>query len=71
MRILFAVSHFGFLRNFEFALRELAGRGHQIHLSADRKESIGGERTMELLTAAHPGITAGFAPNPKRREWYA
>src|SRR5262249_40626474 len=35
------------------------------------KETLGGERTVELLTAAHPTITAGFAPNPKRREWYA
>ena len=71
MRILLAVSHFGFLRNFEFAIRELARRGHVIHLTADRKETLGGERTVEALTADHPTITHGFSPNPKKREWYA
>lgn len=71
MRILFSVSHYGFLRNFEFALRELASRGHTIHVVADRRETLGGEITVEALTTAHAGITAGFAPNPKKRAWYA
>ncbi len=66
MKILFSVSHFGFLRNFEPALRSLAARGHRIHLLADRKDNLGGTKTIDNLTAAVPGaITFGYAPTRK------
>ena len=42
MTILFLTRHFSYLRNFESAIRELARRGHKIHLSADREETMGG-----------------------------
>jgi hypothetical protein len=54
MKILFSVGSFGFLRNFEPALRLLAERGHDLHLVADRKDSVGGTRTLELLERDHP-----------------
>lgn len=54
MRILFSVGSFGFLRNFEPALRLLAERGHDLHLVADRKDSVGGTRTLELLELEYP-----------------
>jgi hypothetical protein len=66
MRILFSVSHFGFLRNFEPALRLLAERGHAVHLLADRHDRLGGTRTIDNLTAAVPGaFTFGYAPSRK------
>ncbi|MBM3820745.1 MAG: hypothetical protein FJW14_17260, partial [Acidimicrobiia bacterium] len=54
MKILFSVGSFGFLRNFEPALRLLAERGHDLHLVADRKDSVGGTRTLELLERDYP-----------------
>ncbi|MGE0592547.1 MAG: hypothetical protein AB7G23_10100 [Vicinamibacterales bacterium] len=72
MRLLFSVNNFGFLRNFEPALRLLAARGHQLHLVAERKDSVGGMRTIENLVAEHPDrITHGFAPKRKDDPWQA
>lgn len=66
MRILFSVSHFGFLRNFEPALRLLAERGHAVHLLADRQDRLGGTRTIDNLTGAVPGaFTFGYASSRK------
>ncbi len=73
MKILFSVSHFGFLRNFEPALRRLAERGHRIHLLADRKDNLGGTKTIANLLAATPdgSITWGYVPSRKDDPWYA
>ena len=45
MKILFLARHFSYLRLFESAIAELAERGHTLHLSADREESLGGRGT--------------------------
>ena len=58
MRLLFSVNNFGFLRNFEPALRELAARGHDLHLLAERRDTVGGTRTIDNLQRAHPEETA-------------
>ena len=72
MRILFSVNNFGFLRNFEPALRELAARGHDLHLLAERKDNVGGTRTIDNLVAAHPDrITFSYAPGRKQDFWQA
>ena len=66
MKILFSVSHFGFLRNFEPALRRLAASGHRIHLLADRRDTLGGTKTIDNLLATHPeAFTYGYAPTRK------
>ena len=70
MKILFSVNHFGFLRNFEPALRVLAERGHSIHLLAERRESIGGISTAETLADEYSTITYGFLRRDKGRVWY-
>ena len=70
MKILFSVNHFGFLRNFELALRVLADRGHSIHLLAERRETIGGIRTAESLAADYSAVTYGFLKRRKGRVWY-
>jgi hypothetical protein len=70
MRVLFSVNNFGFLRNFEPALRELAARGHDIHLLADRQDAVGGTRTIDNLQRAFPDrITWSFAPSRKQEPW--
>src|SRR5438128_1898224 len=72
MRLLFSVNNFGFLRNFEPALRLLAARGHQLHLVAERKDSVGGTRTIDNLRAEYPDrITFSYAPKRKDEQWQA
>ena len=70
LRILFSVGSFGFLRNFEPALRLLADRGHDLHLVADRKDSVGGTKTLDLLKRDYPDrIRDSYMPARKDSLW--
>jgi hypothetical protein len=70
MKILFSVGSFGFLRNFEPALRLLAEKGHDLHLMADRKDSVGGTKTLDLLLRDYPDrIRHSYAPARKDSLW--
>ena len=70
MKILVCARHFGYLRNFESALIELADRGHALHLVADRPESTGGLQMVERLAARYPDVTVGWTPRrEKGDEW--
>lgn len=72
MKILVCARHFGYLRNFESALMELAHRGHVLHLAADRPESSGGLQMVERLAASSSSITVGWTPRRgKDDEWLA
>ncbi len=70
MKILFLARHFSYLRNFESAIGELAERGHQLHLSADKEESMGGTAMVERLAARYPGITVGWTPGRESGAWH-
>ena len=70
MKILFSVGNFGFLRNFEPALRLLAERGHDVHLVADRKDSVGGTKTLDLLERDYQGrIRHSYMPSRRDSLW--
>ena len=69
MKILFLARHFSYLRLFESAIAELAERGHTIHLSADREESLGGAGLVERLAARYPGVTIGWTPARQSGAW--
>ena len=76
MRILFAITHLGFLRNFESTLALLAERGHQIHLVTDRRprggEVVDGTPIYERLSAKAPGAFSWEALPPSKQDaWYA
>lgn len=71
MKVLFSVSSFGFLRNFQSTLRLLAERGHQIHLIAERTDAIDGQKMVDALRADHPDIQYDFVPSSRHRLWYA
>jgi hypothetical protein len=63
MKLLFFARHWSYLRNFESALEELARRGHHLHLSVDREESMGGRQMVERLAARYPSqIVMSNAP---------
>jgi hypothetical protein len=70
MKILFLARHFSYLRNFESAIAELAQRGHRIHLSADKEESMGGAAMVERLAARYPDVTVGWTPGRETGAWY-
>src|SRR5258705_7664704 len=66
----FSVGSFGFLRNFEAALRLLAQRGHHLHLMAERKDSVGGTKTLDRLVQEFPDrIRFSYAPSRKDSVW--
>ena len=74
MRILFAVTHLGFLRNFESTLALLAERGHTVHLVTDRGSQGGvvdGMPIIERLQAAFPrAFTVETIRASKTDRWY-
>ena len=70
MKLLFFAAHYAYYRNFESAIVSLAERGHHIHLSADERESLGGEALVERLACRYPGITYGFAPSLDDEPWF-
>jgi hypothetical protein len=72
MRILFSTSSFGFLRNFQSTVRLLAAHGHQVHLLAERGDTVEGQTMADALVAEHPGqVTCGILPSSRHRLWYS
>jgi hypothetical protein len=59
MKILFSMRHPGALRNFASTIRELAQRGHDIHLVFMMQDKWGDGRLLWELTESHPNITSG------------
>jgi hypothetical protein len=71
VKILFSALHFAGFRNFESAIGTLVERGHHVHLSADERESLGGQQLVERLAAAYPGqVTWDYAPSLTDEPWY-
>ena len=71
MKILFSATHFGFLRNFQSTIRLLAEQGHELHLLAERRDAIDGQKMADLLAAEHPSITFDLLPSSRHRFWYS
>ena len=71
MRILFSTSSFGFLRNFQSTVRLLAERGHEVHLYAERTDTVDGQKIADALAAEYPSVTIGMIPSSRHRLWYA
>jgi hypothetical protein len=69
MKILFSVLHFGFLRNFESVVHELAGRGHEVLILADEREDFGGQHLADALTV-HPAVHQSWAPSYQDEPWF-
>ena len=61
VKILFAALHHGYFRNLESVVEELARRGHQLHLVAERVDSAaGGGTVVDRLAARFPNVTVGM-----------
>ena len=71
MRILFAALHYGYFRNLESVVDELARRGHDVHLTAERQDSaLGGRSIVERLAASHETVTFGMMPRRERAYFF-
>ena len=70
MKVLFAALHFAQYRNFDSVVRELAARGHQVHLAAEEPEALGGQQLVEELAAGHRGITWDRVPSLEDEPWF-
>ena len=68
MRILFFGRRFTYFRNFDSVLRELASRGHVIHLAVER-ETDEGRPLVDGLIAEYPNISVGVAPGRAPDDW--
>jgi hypothetical protein len=70
VRILFVARHFTYFRNYESVIVALAERGHEIHLSAERDEYLGGRAMVERLAADYPAVIS-FGWIPDREDIWA
>jgi len=71
LRILFAALHYGYFRNLESVVDELAQRGHAVHLTAERQDSaLGGREIVERLASRHGTVTFGMMPRRERASFF-
>ena len=69
MKIFFSMRHLGMFRMYEPTIRELAGRGHRIHLALGRGEALGWRPALDNLLADHPEITWGWLSPSSSAFW--
>src|SRR5436190_21523519 len=69
MKVLFIARHFSYLRLFESAVADLADRGHELVLAADREEALGGRQMVERIATAHPNVRLTEAPGRHAGAW--
>jgi len=70
MKVLFAALHLAHYRNFESVVRELVARGHQVHLTGDEPESLGGQALAERLSGEHKAVTWDLLPSLESEPWF-
>jgi hypothetical protein len=69
VKILFLGRRFLYFRSFEDVIRELAVRGHQVHLAVEHDDLEGRPAFVDALLAEFPAITAGYAPPRTDDDW--
>jgi hypothetical protein len=57
MKLLFSMRHAGALRNFASTIRELAKRGHQVHLVFMMRDKRGDDRLVHEIAREFPSVT--------------
>ena len=70
MKVLFAALHLAYFRNFDSVVRELSARGHQVHLTGDEPEGMGGQALAERLAAECAGVTWDMLPSLEAEPWF-
>jgi hypothetical protein len=62
MKILFVMRHPGFVRNFEWVIRELNRRGHQVHLGFERDWGADDDEIIARILGDYEHVTCGRVP---------
>jgi hypothetical protein len=71
VRIFFSMQHLGSFLVYEPVVRELAARGHHIHLTVMRAETLGWEQSLEGVLRDCPTVTWGWlSPETKSAFWF-
>ena len=60
MKVLFSALHLAYFRNFESVVRELAARGHQVHLVGRRAGGLRRPGAGRAAAAEYPSVTWGL-----------
>jgi hypothetical protein len=69
MKLLFIARHAGYFRNYDSVLRELARRGHHVHLAVEKHDSMGALEVVEGLARDCPGISCAMVPEERIDIW--
>jgi hypothetical protein len=69
VKVFFSMWHLGSFRMYEPVLRDLASRGHQIHLALGRAEGLGWDTALHNLLQDHPSITWSYLSPPTATFW--
>ena len=69
MNYLFVARTFTQFRNYDSVLRDLARRGHLVHLAVEKGDDFGGEGAVRALAAESPAITYGYVPGRGQDRW--
>ena len=69
MKILFIARHHSYFRNYDLAIRELAARGHALHLAVEKEDQVGGTAAVSALVRDCPGVTTGEVPPRRVDTW--
>jgi hypothetical protein len=66
LRVLFAMRHLGSYRMYEPVVRELAARGHSVHIVVDRAERLGWREGLERLLDEYPAVRWSYSVKSRR-----
>ena len=70
MKILFAMLHFGYERNFESVIRELARRGHQVHVAVEKDDrDLAAREVVHGIARECANVTVGVLPGREDDHW--
>jgi hypothetical protein len=73
LRVLFSMRNFWYVKLFDSVVRELASRGHHVHVLAERgahnERSQDWNAAAAALAAEYPTITFGWAPRQLDDDW--
>ena len=61
--------HLGSFRMYEPVVREMAVRGHHVHLALGRAEALGWKAALDTLLVDHPTVTWGWMSPPVSAFW--
>jgi hypothetical protein len=73
LRVLFSMRNFWYVKLFDSVIRELAGRGHSVHILAERGERNEVARDWNsaaaALAAEYPTVSFSWAPSQDDDDW--